>query len=351
MLKNYKPVFDATVKEKLEKAGFSITGNFNIDDFETMEISLALACDTGGEIRQACLSRGLTGIKPTYGAVSRYGLFGGASSLGQIGPIGKNIEDCAALLTVISGPDSKDSTCVIEEPFNFSETVPGGSLPEKTEGLKIGLPENLFDTSIGENNNPFLAAVKVFEEAGAKTEKFDLPLTDYLIPTYNIIASAEASSNFTCFDGLKYGYRSGSAKSLSDVYMLSRSEGFEYEEKKKIMLGSLFLSSECYNVYFKKAMQVRTLIIDAYRSLFERFDMILSPVGDICNIIANLAGLPAAVLPCGIDKNGAATAFQLMGKAFSENKLVNAARIYQSRTDHHMKKTGTENTKPGGEAS
>jgi len=390
MLKGYTPVFNATVIDKLEKAGMVVIGKLNMDEYamggssETGasgpvhnpwdlsrvaggssggaaaavaagEIPLALGSDTGGSIRQPSAFCGVTGIKPTYGSVSRYGLLAYASSLDQIGPIGQNIDDCAALLSIISGPDTQDSTCVIEKPFEFGK----GENPSGLQGVKIGLPRNYFSGGIDEEvKNAVLAVAKEFKASGAIIEEFEMPLMDYVIPTYYIIACAEASSNLSRYDGLKYGYRSADAKSLSEVYRLSRSEGFGLEVKRRIMLGSFVLSSGYYDAYYKKALQVRSLIKDAYTKLFTRFDMILSPVapttaykigdnigdpmkmymGDIYTVSINLAGLPSAALPCGFDAAGLPIGFQLVGDAFSESKLIGAARVYQNRTDYHLKK-------------
>jgi aspartyl-tRNA(Asn)/glutamyl-tRNA(Gln) amidotransferase subunit A len=387
-LAGYKSVFNATVVEKLEQAGMIVLGKLNMDEFamggssETGargpvhnpwdlsrvaggssggsaaavaagEAPLALGSDTGGSIRQPCSFCGVTGIKPSYGAVSRYGLVAYASSLDQIGPMGKNIDDCAALLSIISGPDEKDSTCVIEKPFNFDKARGG------LAGATIGLPRNYFENGIDEKvKSAVLEAAKEFEEAGARVEEFEMPLVDYMIPAYYIIACAEASSNLSRYDGLKYGYRSANAQTLSDVYRISRSESFGLEVKRRIMLGAFVLSSGYYDAYYKKPVQARALIKDAYDNLFKRFDMILSPVapttayklgenvddpikmymGDIYTVSVNLAGLPAVSLPCGFDSAGLPVGFQLIGEAFSESSLVEAARVYQGRTDYHVKK-------------
>jgi len=388
MLKGYTPVFNAAVIEKLEKAGMVIIGKLNMDEYamggssETGafgavhnpwdisrvaggssggstvavaagEIPIALGSDTGGSIRQPCAFCGVTGIKPTYGSVSRYGLVAYASSLDQIGPIGQNIDDCAALLSIISGPDARDSTCVIEKPFEFGEAK------SKLEGVKIGLPRNYFAGGIDDEvKNAVLAVSKEFQAAGAIIEEFEMPFLDYVIPTYYIIACAEASSNLSRYDGLKYGYRTSNAQSLSEVYRLSRNEGFGLEVKRRIMLGSFVLSSGYYDAYYKKALQVRALIKDAYTKLFAKYDMVLSPVapttayrigenssdpmkmymGDIYTVSINLAGLPSAALPCGFDSAGLPIGFQIIGDAFSESKLIGAARVYQSRTDYHLQK-------------
>jgi len=403
MLDGYTPVYNAAVVEKLRKAGMIVIGKLNMDEFamggstETgvsgpvrnpwdlarvaggssggaaaavagREIPLALGSDTGGSIRQPCSFCSLTGIKPTYGSVSRYGLVAYASSLDQIGPIGQNIDDCAAMLSVISGPDTRDSTCVIKEPFDFQK--------DDRQPFKIGLPRNYFESGIDEDvKTAVLAAAKELEAAGAVVKEFEMPLMDYMIPTYYIIACAEASSNLSRYDGLKYGYRSSTASThsnatLSDVYRHSRSEGFGLEVKRRIMLGSFVLSSGYYDAYYKKALQTRALIKDAYSKLFRYFDMILSPVapttayklgenvddpmkmymGDIYTVSINLAGLPSVALPCGFDRQGLPVGFQLIGDAFCEQKLIAAGRAFQGRTGYHTKKPLTSPECPGGKA-
>jgi aspartyl-tRNA(Asn)/glutamyl-tRNA(Gln) amidotransferase subunit A len=391
MLGGYKPIFNATVIDKLEKAGMIVVGKTNLDEFamggssETGafgpvrnpwdtervaggssggnaaaiaagEILLALGSDTGGSIRQPCSFCGTTGIKPTYGAVSRFGAVAYASSLDQIGPMARNIDDCAAMLAVISGPDEKDSTCVIKEPFNFNNKSGDG-----LKGVKVALPRNYFESGIDDDvKKSVLSAADDLKAAGADIIEIEMPLLEYIVPTYYIIACAEASSNLSRFDGLKYGYRSPNAKSLSEVYRLSRSEGFAQEVKRRIMLGSFVLSSGYYDAYYKKALQARYLIKDAYNKQFEKVHMILSPVapttsyklgenisdpvkmymGDIYTAPVNLAGIPSVALPCGFDKQGLPVGFQLIGNSFSEEKLINTARVYQQRTDHHTKQPG-----------
>jgi aspartyl-tRNA(Asn)/glutamyl-tRNA(Gln) amidotransferase subunit A len=290
------------------------------------------------------------GIKPTYGAVSRHGLVACASSLAQIGPIAKNIDDCAALLSIISGADNKDDTCVLEKPFEFESAG-------KLDGVKIGLPEIYLQGTLCEDiKNAILAAAKELEAAGATVVKianmdeFKMPSIDYIVPAYYAIAAAESSSNLSRYDGLKFGYRNTEAKSLSDVYRLSRSEGFGLEVKKRIMLGSFVLSSGNYDAYYRKALQIRTLVKNAYDNLFNQFDFILSPVTPttafklgaavdnphVYTASVNLAGLPAAALPCGFDKQGLPIGLQLVGSAFSDIKLVEIAQVYQNRTKHHL---------------
>ncbi|MCL2747029.1 MAG: Asp-tRNA(Asn)/Glu-tRNA(Gln) amidotransferase subunit GatA [Oscillospiraceae bacterium] len=380
MLGGYTPVFNATVVDKLEKAGLVVVGKLNMDEFamggssETGvngpvrnpwdvsrvaggssggsaaavaagEVPLALGADTGGSIRQPCAFCGVVGIKPTYGAVSRYGLIAYASSLDQIGPIAQNIDDCAALLSIISGPDKRDSTCIIDKPFPFTEIH-----PEHLDGVRIGRPRNYFGGALeAGTRRAVLSASEVFRAAGADVSDFEMPMMDDMVSAYYIIACAEASSNLSRYDGLKYGYRSDNATTLSEVYRLTRSEGFGMEVKRRIMLGSFVLSSGYYDAYYKKALQVRALLKNVYNDLFSRFDMILSPVapttayrigenvddpmtmymGDIYTVPVNLAGLPAVSLPCGFDDKGLPVGFQLIGNAFSEPALIGAARVYQ----------------------
>lgn len=393
ILGGYEPVYNATVIEKLEQAGMIIVGKTNMDEFamggssETGikgavhnpwdigrvaggssggsaasvaggEIPMSLGSDTGGSIRQPCSFCGLTGIKPTYGSVSRYGLVAFASSLDQIGPIGRNIDDCAALLSIISGSDERDSTCIIDKPFDFS-----GERVDRLDGVKIGVPSNYFQGGINEDvKQSVLKAVEELKSMGAQIEDFEMPMMDYMVPAYYIIACAEASSNLSRYDGLKYGYRSQNATNLSEMYRLSRSEGFGIEVKRRIMLGSFVLSSGYYDAYYKRALQTRAMIKDEYNRLFENFDMVFSPVapttaykigeniddplkmymGDIYTVSVNLAGLPAVSLPCGFDGQGLPIGFQLIGDAFSEVKLVKAARVYQNNTNYHTKRAGGE---------
>ena len=393
ILGGYTPVFNATVIDKLEQAGMIVVGKLNMDEFamggssETGiygpvhnpwdvarvaggssggsaasvaggEIPLSLGSDTGGSIRQPCSFCGITGIRPTYGSVSRYGLIAYASSLDQIGPIGRDIDDCAALLSVISGPDTMDSTCIIEKPFDFTN-----ERSDSLAGVKIGLPSNYFQGGINDDvKQAVLQAAEQLKAMGAQIEEFEMPMMDYMVAAYYIIACAEASSNLSRYDGLKYGYRSPKATNLSEMYRLSRSEGFGMEVKRRIMLGSFVLSSGYYDAYYKRALQTRAMIKDTYNSLFERFDMILSPVapttaykigenvddpmkmymGDIYTVSVNLAGLPAISLPCGFDGQGLPIGFQLIGDAFSEGKLIKAARVYQGNTDYHTRRAGGE---------
>ncbi|MCL2213429.1 MAG: aspartyl/glutamyl-tRNA amidotransferase subunit A, partial [Oscillospiraceae bacterium] len=317
------------------------------------EVPLTLGSDTGGSIRQPCSFCGISGIKPTYGSVSRYGLIAYASSLDQIGPMGRSIDDCAALLSIISGADAKDSTCTIKAPFDFTD-----STPQHLKGVKIGLPRNYFAAGIDESvKQSVLAAANEFAAAGAIIQEFDMPLMDYAIHAYYIIACAEASSNLSRYDGLKYGYRSEAGDTLDGVYRHTRNQGFGLEVKRRILTGSFVLSSGYYDAYYKKALETRTLIKTAYDKLFESYDMIISPVapttaykigeniddpmkmymGDIYTVSVNLAGLPSVAIPCGFDRQGLPIGCQLIGNAFSEDKLVSTARVFQQRTDYHTK--------------
>ncbi len=387
ILGNFTPPYDATVVEKLKQAGAVILGKTNLDEFamggstETSHSGItrnpwdmdrvpggssggsaaavsaklapyALGSDTGGSIRQPCAFCNLTGIKPTYGAVSRYGLMAYASSLDQIGTMGRDIGDCAEALSLLSGYDLRDSTSVMKEPFDFREQYEKWEL----KGLKIGLPGNYFAGGIsGDVKEAVLNAAKTFEKLGAEVEEFELPAVEYAVPAYYIIACAEASSNLSRYDGIKYGYRSDNAGDLTEIFYRSRSEGFGKEVKRRIMLGSFVLSSGYFDAYYKKALQVRSLIKASFDEALGRYDMILSPVSpatayrigeqiddplamymaDIYTVSVNLSGLPAAALPCGFGNDGMPVGMQLIGKAFSEPALVGAAYVYQSNTDYH----------------
>jgi len=386
MLENYRPIYNATVIDRLEKEGALIVGKLNMDEFamgstsETsyfgavknpwdtsrvpggssggaaaavaaQEVYYTLGSDTGGSIRQPASFCGVTGIKPTYGSVSRYGLIAYASSLDQIGPLAGSAEDCAAVLSVISGYDENDSTCMSREPFDFTN-----ALTADVKGMKIGIPLNYFSEGIEpEVKARILEAAKKFEELGAEIEEFSLDLTQYAIPAYYIIASAEASSNLSRYDGVKYGYRPKDVEDLADLYVKARSEGFGAEVKRRIMLGSFVLSSGYYDAYYKKALQVKTLIKREFDKAFEKYDAIISPaapttalklgqslsdplkmyLGDIYTVSLNIAGLPGIVFPCGFDSNNLPVGLQLIGKHFDEKTLIRAAYSFQQATDFH----------------
>jgi len=391
MLEDFKPVYDATAVEKLAAAGAVPVGKLNMDEFamggstETSyfgaaknpwdprrvpggssggaaaavaagEAVYAVASDTGGSIRQPCSFCGVSGIKPTYGSVSRYGLVAYASSLDQIGPIGRDIRDCAAALQILSGPDGRDSTSVIERPFDFSDSFSGD-----IKDMVIGLPVNYLSDGIDSDvRQAVTRAAEAFKALGARVEDFTMPMMEYAVPAYYIIACAEAGSNLSRYDGIKYGYRSGNADSLADVYLSSRSEGFGIEVKRRIMLGSFVLSAGYYDAYYHKALQARGLIRNAFNQAFDKYDVLLSPVapttayklgenitdplkmylGDIYTVSVNLAGFPAAALPCGFDRNKLPVGMQLIGKEFSEPKLVRAADAFQQNTDWHKRRCG-----------
>lgn len=382
ILYNFKPTFSSEAVLNLEKAGAIIIGKTNMDEFamgSTTETSFfgstknprnpehvpggssggsaaavaadecfyALGSDTGGSIRQPSSYCGVVGMKPTYGTVSRYGLIAYGSSLDQIGPITKDVTDCATVLEAIASYDAKDSTSVKREPKDYKFTE---ALIEDVRGLKIGVPRTYFGEGIDEEvKEKVLAAAKVLESKGAIVEEFDLGLVDYAIPAYYIIASAEASSNLARFDGVKYGYRTEDYDGLHNMYKKSRSEGFGAEVKRRIMLGSFVLSSGYYDAYYIKALKTKALIKKEFNKAFEKYDIILGPaapttapklgeslsdpikmyLGDIYTISVNLAGLPGICVPCGSDKNGLPIGVQLIGDCFSEKTLIRAAYTYE----------------------
>ncbi|MCL1832335.1 MAG: Asp-tRNA(Asn)/Glu-tRNA(Gln) amidotransferase subunit GatA [Oscillospiraceae bacterium] len=381
MLEGYVPVFNATVVDKLGSAGLLIVGKTNMDEFgigcmgETSvygavrnphdaartaggssggsaaavavgDVPLALGSDTGGSVRLPAAFCGVTAIKPTYGAVSRHGLSALASSLDQIGVIGGNVDDCAALLSVISGGDEFDATCTLAQPFEFTA--------QACEGLKIGIPTDYLDIADDDVKAAVLNAAETYKSAGATVEEFVMPYAKYAVPTYYILSCAEVSSNFAKFDGLKFGYRSPNANTLNDVYFMSRSEGFGEQVKRRIMFGSFVLSAEFYDTYFRQALKVRSLIRDSYKALFKQYDVVLTPTAptvaprlgestdgvnhsDVFTVAPSLAGLPAITLPCGSGEGGMPVGLQLVGDTFADNALINAARLFQSRTAFHGK--------------
>ncbi len=388
MLYNFKPPYNATVVDRLNDAGAVVLGKLNMDEFamggstETSyfgatknpwdiervpggssggsaasvaagECTYALGSDTGGSIRQPCSFCGVSGIKPTYGAVSRYGLVAFASSLDQIGPVGRDIKDCAQVLSIISGHDAKDSTSIKRDALDFSDCF-----TKDIKGMKIGVPVNYFGEGLDEDvKKPVLEAINTLKGLGAEVEEFEMKITDYAIPTYYVLACAEASSNLSRYDGIKYGYRRKDCENLLDVYYTSRSDGFGMEVKRRIMLGSFVLSSGYYDAYYNKALKVRRLIKDSFDSAFSKYDMIISPVaptvaykigenssdplkmylGDVYTVSINLAGIPGVSVPCGFGANGMPVGMQLIGNSFDEPKLVRAAYAFQQATDFHLK--------------
>ncbi|CCY53627.1 glutamyl-tRNA(Gln) amidotransferase subunit A [Coprococcus sp. CAG:782] len=385
ILSNFVPTYTSEAVEKLIEAGMVIVGKTNMDEFamgsttetsyygETKnpwdknkvpggssggsaaavaaeEVVCALGSDTGGSIRQPASFCGVTGIKPTYGRVSRYGLIAYGSSLDQIGPLAKDVTDCAALLEIISQYDKKDSTSVNRDDNDFT-----GALVDDVKGLKIGLPRDYFSEGLDPDiKDAVYAAAKKLEEKGAIVEEFDLGMVEYTIPTYYIIAAAEASSNLERFDGVKYGYRTDSYTDLHNMYKKSRSEGFGPEVKRRIMLGSFVLSSGYYDAYYVKALKAKALIKQAYDKAFEKYDIILGPVapttalkmgeslsdpikmylGDVYTVPVNLAGLPGISLPCGYDRDGMPIGLQMVSDAFNEKTIIRAAYAYEQTREY-----------------
>ena len=380
ILGNFVPTFTSEAVLNLEKAGAVILGKTNMDEFamgSTTETSAygetknpwnlehvpggssggscaavaaeecfyALGSDTGGSIRQPSSFCGVTGIKPTYGTVSRYGLIAYGSSLDQIGPVAKDVTDCATILEIIASHDEKDSTSVKRDDLDFTS-----ALVDDVKGMKIGIPKDYLGEGLdNEVKDAILNAAKVLEEKGAIVEEFDLSLVEYAIPAYYVIACAEASSNLARFDGVKYGYRTEEYDGLHNMYKKSRSEGFGAEVKRRIMLGSFVLSSGYYDAYYLKALRTKALIKKAFDEAFAKYDVILGPVapttatklgsslsdpikmylGDIYTISVNLAGLPGLSVPCGKDKNGLPIGLQLIGDCFKENNIIRAGYAYE----------------------
>ncbi len=380
ILEGFVPTYTAKAVQNLIDAGAVIIGKTNMDEFamgSTTETSAfgitknprnlahvpggssggscaavaagecfyALGSDTGGSIRQPSSFCGVTGLKPTYGTVSRYGLVAYGSSLDQVGPIAKDVADCAAILEAIAAYDKKDSTSMRRKDTDFTS-----ALVDDVRGMKVGIPRDYFGGGLdAEVKDAVLAAAKALGEKGAEVEEFDLSLVEYAIPSYYVIACAEASSNLARFDGVKYGYRTKEPGGLHQMYKKSRSEGFGQEVKRRIMLGSFVLSSGYYDAYYLKALRTKALIKQAFDRAFQTYDVILGPtapatapkigsslsdplkmyLGDIYTISANLAGLPAISLPCGQDSKGLPIGLQLMGDCFQEKKIIRAAYAFE----------------------
>ncbi len=380
MLSNFIPPYDATVVSKIKEEGMVILGKTNMDEFamgSTTETSyygptvnpcgenrvpggssggsaaavaadlapIALGSDTGGSIRQPASFCGVTGLKPTYGTVSRYGLVAFASSLDQIGPIGKTALDCAAMFNLISGIDERDQSSAESWKVDV-EAVKDFDV----KGKKIGIPNEYFGEGIDADVKArVMEAVKYFEDNGAAVETFEMPIVEYAIPTYYIIACAEACSNLSRYDGVKYGYRPEGVDNLMDLYIKSRSEGFGMEVKRRIMLGNFVLSSGYYDAYYNKALQAKALIKKAFDEAFARYDVVIGPVapttalkageslsdplkmylGDICTVLINIVGLPAISVPCGNDGEGLPVGMQIIGKHFDEETILGFAANFQ----------------------
>lgn len=380
ILYNFEPTYDATVIEKLKEAGAVIIGKTNMDEFamgSTTETShfgvtknpwdtkcvpggssggsaaavaaeeafYALGSDTGGSIRQPASYCGVTGIKPTYGTVSRYGLIAYASSLDQIGTFGRNVSDCAAALEVISGHDVKDSTSAPEKSYQYTK-----ALVDDVKGMRIGIPKDYMGSGLEEDiKTAILKAAEVLKNKGAIVEEFELHSVDFAVPSYYVIACAEASSNLSRFDGVKYGYRTPSFEGLQDVYKKTRSEGFGDEVQRRMMIGAFVLSSGYYDAFYNKALKVRAIINQGFQKAFEKYDIILGPtapetapglgeslsdplkmyLSDIYTVSVNLAGLPAISLPCGRDNKGLPVGMQLIGKHFGEQDIIRSAYSFE----------------------
>ena len=380
ILSDFVPTYSAEAVRNLERAGAVILGKTNMDEFamgSTTETSaygvtrnpwntghvpggssggscaavaadecfFALGSDTGGSIRQPSSFCGVTGIKPTYGTVSRYGLIAYGSSLDQIGPVAKDVTDCATVLEAIASHDGKDSTSLQRPDCDFTE-----ALRDDVKGMRIGIPRDYLGEGLDpEVKSAVLKAAEVLKEKGAAVEEFDLSLVEYAIPAYYVIASAEASSNLSRFDGVKYGYRAPEYDGLHSMYKRSRSQGFGPEVKRRIMLGSFVLSSGYYDAYYLKALRTKALIKKAFDQAFQRYDVILGPaapstapklgeslsdplkmyLGDIYTISVNLAGLPGMTVPCGRDKKGLPIGLQLIGDCFKEKNIIRAGYAYE----------------------
>ena len=389
ILNNFIPTYSAEAVLLLEKAGAVVIGKTNMDEFamgSTTETSYygvtrnpwntehvpggssggscaavaanecfyALGSDTGGSIRQPSSFCGVTGIKPTYGTVSRYGLIAYGSSLDQIGPVAKDVSDCAAILEAISSHDLKDSTSMARTDCDFTS-----ALKDDVKGMKIGIPSSYFGEGLDEEVRvAILKAADILKEKGAIVETFDLGLVDYAIPAYYVIASAEASSNLSRFDGIKYGYRTKEYEGLHNMYKKTRSEGFGPEVKRRIMLGSFVLSSGYYDAYYLKALRTKALIKKEFDKAFAKYDLILAPaspdtapklgaslsdplkmyLGDIYTISVNLAGLPGMTVPCGMDSKGLPIGMQLIGDCFKEKNIIRAGYAFECTRKYEMPK-------------
>ena len=380
MLENFVSPYDATVMEKINSEKMIDLGKLNMDEFAmggsteysyfkktknpwnlnkvpggssggsaaavaSNMVPWALGSDTGGSIRQPASFCGVVGLKPTYGLVSRYGLVAFASSLDQIGPITKDVQDCAMLLNVIAGHDEKDTTSSNIEKKDYTK-----ALKNDVKGLKIGIPKEFYGEGINEEVKESLKrAIQKYKEMGAQIEEFSLDIAQYSLATYYIIACAEASSNLGRFDGIRYTYRKKEFKNLKDLYKKTRSEGFGAEVKRRIILGTYVLSSGYYDAYYKKAQKVRTLVMNEFKKAFEKYDIILTPssptvafdlgsksnnplemyLADICTVSVNIAGLPAISIPCGVDSQNMPIGMQLIGNIFCEETILNAAYTFE----------------------
>ncbi|KUP09914.1 glutamyl-tRNA amidotransferase [Bacillus coahuilensis m2-6] len=388
ILENFDPIYDATVIHKLQQADSITIGKLNMDEFamgsstensafqktknpwnlETVpggssggsaasvaagEVPFSLGSDTGGSIRQPAAFTGTVGLKPTYGRVSRFGLVAFGSSLDQIGPITRTVEDNAYLLQAIAGVDLNDSTSANVEVPNYAAALTGN-----IKGLKIGVPKEYLGEGVGEEARAsVMASLKVLESLGATWEEVSLPHSKYGVATYYLLSSSEASANLARFDGVRYGYRSAKAENLLDLYKNTRAEGFGDEVKRRIMLGTFALSSGFYDAYYKKAQQARTLIKKDFEDVFEKYDVIIGPTtptpafkigekiddpltmyaNDILTIPVNLAGVPGISIPCGFSAEGLPLGLQIIGKHFDESTIYRVAHAFEQATDFKIK--------------
>lgn len=387
ILENFRPPYSATVTEKLLEAGLPIVGKANLDEFAMGSstensafgptrnpwdqervpggssggsaalvaagmVPWSLGSDTGGSIRLPAAYCGLVGMKPTYGLVSRYGLVAYASSLDQIGPLTRTVEDNALLLNLIAGHDPLDSTSAQVDSTDYR-----ASLDKPVAGMKLGVPKEMMGDGIApEIRQAVEKAISVYESLGAQIEEISLPTLPYSLAAYYLIATSEASSNLARYDGVRYGYRASNPRNLKDMYQRTRSEGFGSEVKLRIMLGTFALSAGYYDAYYKKAQQVRTLLINEFNQAFARFDALLAPTSpvsafrlgektadplqmyltDILTVSANLTGIPALSLPCGFDQDGLPIGLQLMARPLGEAQLYQLASAYESATEWHQ---------------
>ncbi|CAH0285238.1 Glutamyl-tRNA(Gln) amidotransferase subunit A [Peribacillus sp. Bi96] len=386
ILENFDPIYDATVVQKLQQAETVTIGKLNMDEFAmgssnensayqatrnpwnldyvpggssggsaasvaSGEVLFSLGSDTGGSIRQPAAYCGVVGLKPTYGRVSRFGLVAFASSLDQIGPVTRTVEDNAYLLGAISGLDPMDSTSANVDVPNFVNSLTGD-----VRGMKIAVPKEYLGEGVGEEaRNSVLEALKVLEGLGAEWEEVSLPHSKYALAAYYLLSSSEASANLSRFDGVRYGHRTDNAETLIEMYKQTRAEGFGDEVKRRIMLGTFSLSSGYYDAYYKKAQKVRTLIKKDFEDVFEKYDVIVGPTtptpafkigekvddpltmyaNDILTIPVNLAGVPGISVPCGFAANGLPLGLQMIGKHFDESTIYRAAHAFEQATDFH----------------
>jgi aspartyl-tRNA(Asn)/glutamyl-tRNA(Gln) amidotransferase subunit A len=389
ILHNFVPPYDATVIERLKAAGAIVLGKTNMDEFAmgsstehsasgpthnpwdlsaipggssggsaaavaADECAAALGSDTGGSVRQPAACCGIVGLKPTYGRVSRYGLVAFASSLDQIGPMTKDVRDAALFMNVIGGHDRRDSTSAAMPLPDFARTLTGSAT-----GVRLGMPREYFAGGLDhEVERAVHAAVRVLEGVGATTAEVTLPHSEYGVAAYYILAPSEASSNLARYDGVKYGYRTPQWSNLRDMYMHTRHEGFGAEVKRRIMLGTYALSAGYYEAYYRKAQQVRTLILRDFEAAFRDVDVIVSPtmptpafkigertddplqmyLSDIFTVPVNLAGLPGISVPCGFNSAGLPVGLQLIGKPFAEETILRVAHAFEQQTEHHRRK-------------